>query len=133
MLLQHRRTFATVIWTFDIAMLCTAAYVGALDAWGQPPSLWHTALQSGVIAVAWSNLAHRYDLYQSRRTSSLLSEFLALAQVILLASGVAWLLRGLFGQGAPDHAQTSLAIAFSGTFASRACAVKRTCTASRGG
>ena len=128
MLLQHRRSFHTLIRAFDLVALCGSASVAHFEAWGKIPEVtWHLVIEFATIAVVWIYLAKRFDVYQSRRSTSFWNDLSAVLQTLILTSGVVWLARGLFAFGVPQHAWTSLILSFALTGGARA--VLRGCLA----
>jgi len=120
MLLQHRRTFATLIRAFDLVALCGAASLAHVEAWGRvPETKWHLAAEWATITIVWTYLAKRFDVYQSRRSTSFWTDLAAVLQTLILTTGVVWLMRGLFALGVPEQAWKNLSVALGLTGGAR--------------
>jgi exopolysaccharide biosynthesis polyprenyl glycosylphosphotransferase len=93
MLLQHRRTFASLIQAFDVAVLFSAGALATLWADRALP-YWPVLLAEWVLGLLmWTGAAARVGLYESRRSTRMRGELWGLLQVVLIASGAMLLVR----------------------------------------
>lgn len=96
MLLQHRRAFASLIYSFDLATLCVGLYLGTPTG-SQEPGFWLRLGEFALLILTWTHLAGRFGLYESRRTEPILGETLPLSQAMLYSLGAVYLLRAALG------------------------------------
>lgn len=110
MLLQHRRTFATLIHLFDVAVLCSATWIASTAAGGTLPS-WSVLSTEWVAgALAWTGVSFRIGVYESRRSAKIRGEVWLILQAIVLATGAMALVRGWLAPGRMFDVPTALGI-----------------------
>lgn len=93
MLLQHRRTFATLIHAFDVAVLCTATWLATV--WGERPIPgWPVVILGWAVgAMVWTSVSFRIGAYESRRSAKIRGELWLMLQAVVLATGAMSLAR----------------------------------------
>lgn len=93
MLLQHRRTFATLIHVFDVVVLCSASWLATV--WGERSvPAWPVLLTEWMVgALVWTGVSFRIGAYESRRSAKIRGELWLVVQAVLLTTGAMSMVR----------------------------------------